>query len=69
MINANNIVDVRAAGYKALASALGSVGFVRFMQQWDNGYGDYTAEKYEEAEDFEDWDLLESKLKQFDNSD
>lgn len=67
MVNANNIVDVRSVGYKALADALGPVGFVRFLQQYDNGSGDYTKEKYEEPDEFEDWDQLEAKLKQFDD--
>jgi len=67
MVNSNNIIDVRSAGYKALTDALGPVGFVRFMQQYDNGSGDYTKEKYEEPEDFESWDSIEAELKKFDD--
>lgn len=67
MVNANNIIDVRSVGYKALTKALGPVGFVRFMQQYDNGSGDYTQEKYEKPDDFEDWDQLENELKKFDD--
>lgn len=45
-INLNSPVDVRAAGLQILAESLGPVGFTRFIQQFENGYGDYTKEKY-----------------------
>lgn len=64
-INANNIIDVRSIGFKALAEALGPVGFARFIQQYDNGSGDYTKEKYESPDDFESWAQLASELKKF----
>jgi len=43
----NNMAEIRTIGLKALLEALGPVGMVRFMQQYDAGYGDYTKEKYE----------------------
>jgi len=46
-INLNSNVDVRNAGMQALVEALGPAGFARFIQQLENGYGDYTTEKYE----------------------
>ena len=46
-LNVNDLRAVREAGLKALQEALGPIGFVRFMQQYENGYGDYTKEKYE----------------------
>lgn len=64
-INANNIIDVRSVGFKALVEALGPVGFARFIQQYDNGSSDYTKEKYESPDDFESWDQLASDLKGF----
>jgi hypothetical protein len=36
--------QVRLVGLKALARDLGSVGMVRFLQQFETGKGDYTAE-------------------------
>jgi hypothetical protein len=30
--------------------ALGPVGMVKFIQQYENGYGDYTKEKYEQPD-------------------
>ena len=46
-INVNSPSDVRAAGMQVLAESLGAVGFTRFIQQFENGSGDYTKEKYE----------------------
>ena len=44
-VNLNNPMEVRTIGIKALNEALGPVGVVRFIQQYDLGYGDYTKEK------------------------
>jgi len=38
--------QVRLAGLKALARDLGSVGMIRFLQQFETGQGDYTAERH-----------------------
>ncbi len=58
-------VDVRNAGMKALQEALGPVWMVKFMQQYDMGYGDYTKEKQEQPDmSLEEIDLL---LKNVDN--
>jgi len=38
--------QVRLVGLKALARDLGSVGMVRFLQQFETGQGDYTAEHH-----------------------
>ena len=38
--------QVRLAGLKALSRDLGPVDLVRFLQQFETGYGDYTAERH-----------------------
>jgi hypothetical protein len=38
--------QVRLTGLKALSRELGPVGFVRFLQQFETGYGDYTTERH-----------------------
>jgi len=48
--NINNLTEVRKMGLQALKEALGSVGMVRFIQQYENGYGDYTEEKYQKPD-------------------
>jgi hypothetical protein len=40
-----NPVELRAAGYKALADTLGPLGMAKFLRQFDPGHGDYTRER------------------------
>ncbi|MDR0355304.1 MAG: hypothetical protein LBJ64_06165 [Deltaproteobacteria bacterium] len=47
-ININNLVEIRKKGLQALREALGPAGMVRFIQLFENGYGDYTKEKYQQ---------------------
>lgn len=49
-VNLNTPIEIRNAGMKALQETLGPVGMVKFMQQYDTGYGDYTKEKQEQTE-------------------
>jgi hypothetical protein len=37
--------QIRKAGLEALNKALGPVGMVRFLQQLETGYGDYTKDR------------------------
>jgi hypothetical protein len=48
-INVNNLIEIRRTGLQALREALGPVGMVRFIQQYENGCGDYTKEKYQQS--------------------
>jgi hypothetical protein len=38
--------QIRMTGLKALSRELGPVGLVRFLQQFETGYGDYTSERH-----------------------
>ena len=49
-VNVNSPAAVRMAGMQALTGALGLVGFARFFQQFEEGYGDYTNEKYQQPD-------------------
>ena len=49
-INLNSPIEVRRAGISALNEALGPVGMTIFLQQFENGTGDYTKEKYEKPD-------------------
>lgn len=40
-----NPAELRAAGCKALAAALGPLGMARFLLQFEHGHGDYTRER------------------------
>lgn len=46
-VNVNNPLEIQMLGMRALKDALGAAGMVRFIQQFDSGYGDYTKEKQE----------------------
>ena len=38
-------VAIRKIGLEALSKALGPIGMVRFLQQFESGIGDYTKER------------------------
>lgn len=38
--------ELRRVGLDALVKALGPIGMARFLQQFDPGHGDYTAERH-----------------------
>jgi len=40
-----NIQDILKRGFKALTKELGAAGAIRFIQQYDQGHGDYTKER------------------------
>jgi hypothetical protein len=42
-----SLYQIRMEGWKALTDALGAAGAMRFMMQYDPGYGDYTQERRE----------------------
>lgn len=44
--------QIQSLGLEALKSRLGVTGTLRFLEQYDHGgYGDYTREKYETADE------------------
>jgi len=43
---AMTLEQIRLIGLKALSRDLGPVGLVRFLQQFETGHGDYTAERH-----------------------
>lgn len=58
-VNLNDPMEIRAAGMRVLKEALGPVGMVRFMQQYDSGHGNYTEERKRELDlDMEEIDEL-----------
>jgi len=46
-IHAMSLNEIRKTGIEALTEKLGIVGMVRFLQQNETGYGDYTKEREE----------------------
>jgi hypothetical protein len=46
-IQTASLSTIRKLGIEALAKALGPIGMVRFLQQFEAGVGDYTKERGE----------------------
>ncbi|MCD7784211.1 MAG: hypothetical protein LUH18_01295 [Oscillospiraceae bacterium] len=44
-VNLNNPMEIQIIGMNALKEALGPIGTVRFLRQYNPGYGDYTSER------------------------
>jgi hypothetical protein len=42
-----SLYEIRMEGWKALTDRLGPAGAMRFMMQYDPGYGDYSKERHE----------------------
>ena len=62
-LNINRPGSGRDADTNTLIEFLGPVGFARFIQQFETGYGDYTKEKYEQPNlSFEE---LDKELQKF----
>jgi hypothetical protein len=40
-----SLYQIRREGWQALTERLGPAGAMRFMMQYDTGYGDYTEER------------------------
>lgn len=58
-VNLSSLIEVRNTGMKALQEALGPGEMVRFSQQYDMGYGDYTREKQDQPDiSLEEIDML-----------
>jgi hypothetical protein len=38
--------EIRQRGIETLAQELGPVGMIRFLQQFETGHGDYSAERH-----------------------
>lgn len=44
-VKRRSLAEVRHLGYEVLARELGPADFIRFIQQFDTGSGDYTEER------------------------
>lgn len=55
-----SLYRIRMEGWKALTERLGPSGAMRFMMQYDAGYGDYSDERHERCAGLTLDELLES---------
>lgn len=58
---AMTLEEIRQQGIEALARELGPVGMIRFLQQFEIGKGDYSAERYQWLPD--DLQVIAEELK------
>lgn len=42
-----SLEEIRITGMEALARELGIVGMIRFLQQFETGYGDYSKDRHQ----------------------
>ena len=59
-----SLYEIRMEGWKALTDRLGPAGAMRFMMQYDPGYGDYSKERHEIFADLTLDELLEATAQQ-----
>ena len=57
-----NPAKLRKKGIDALTKALGPLGMVRFLQQYESGSGDYTKERSQWLDEL-DMDSIRSEIK------
>ena len=62
-IQPRTLDEIRIAGLEALARELGAVGMVRFLQQFETGWGDYSVERHEWL-DQADVQMLAERIRQ-----
>ena len=48
-----NLSEIRKKGIEALNDALGPVGMIRFLHQFESGTGDYTKERNRGLKDYD----------------
>lgn len=57
-----SLEQIRIAGMEALKRELGLVGMIRFMQQFETGYGDYSRDRHQWLDD-QDLDTVLLRLR------
>ncbi|GAB4463632.1 MAG: hypothetical protein Kow0070_24440 [Anaerolineales bacterium] len=58
-----SLEQIRVAGMEALARELGIVGMIRFMQQFETGYGNYSKDRHKWLDD-QDLDTIVKRIRE-----
>lgn len=58
-----SLEQIRIAGMEALARELGIVGMIRFLQQFETGYGDYSKDRHKWLDD-QDLDTIVKRIQE-----
>jgi len=60
-------LEINRLGYQALTDALGFDGMIRFLRQFELGYGDYTKERHQWLDQFTVVDIFNLAQEQREN--
>ena len=58
-----SLEQIRIAGMEALARELGTVGMVRFLQQFETGHGDYSKDRHNWLDE-QDMDVVLKRIRE-----
>ena len=58
IVDAANLYQVRQTGIQVLNRELGPTAMIRFLQQYERGYGDYSKERHEWIDNFSVTDIV-----------
>ncbi|MEJ5311975.1 MAG: hypothetical protein WHX52_19595 [Anaerolineae bacterium] len=58
-VSTMTLAQVLDTGYRALLRELGTVNFIRFLQQFETGSGDYTLERHQWLDQYTLDDLVQ----------
>ncbi len=61
-------LEINRLGYQALTDALGFDGMIRFLRQFELGYGDYTKERHQWLDKFTVEDIFNLAQEQRENA-
>lgn len=56
-VTVKELEQIRQEGLKALRETLGTVGMIKFIQMYSDGFGDYTQERRDKLKSIEKEDL------------
>ena len=59
IVDATNLYQIRQTGIEVLNRELGPVAMIRFLQQYERGYGDYSQERHEWIDKISVTDIVE----------
>ncbi len=59
IVDATNLYQIRQIGIEILNRELGPVAMIRFLQQYERGYGDYSKERHEWIDKISVSDIVE----------
>ncbi|KOR32428.1 hypothetical protein TI05_07355 [Achromatium sp. WMS3] len=60
LVNTTNLYQIRQTAFEVLNRELGPVAMIRFLQQYESGYGDYSKDRHQWIDNFSVADIVEN---------